>query len=153
MKVLNLLVGRAKNVEELLHECEQDSDAETPFNVQFGYDPNQLCLIEGAQTAFQEKTQGGRLETMWGWLKMIREGDPDLKSTFWFPSERAGPDVLFAFRRNASHCDRSLQLIDPGAPGPKEKTGELGEEPREIDNSIVLCVAQVSLLIYPSMSC
>lgn len=153
MRVLNLLVGQARNVEELLDEREHGSGADTRSKLQFGCDPDQLYLIEGAQTAFQEKSHGGRPETMWGWLKMIREGDPGLKSTFWFPSEKAGPDVIFALRRTASHRNRSLQIIEPGAPSPKEKTGESGEEPRKIDNSIVLCVVQVSQLIYPSMSC
>lgn len=144
MKVLNILVGGAKSLNQLFHESEHGSDANDRFEAHFGCDPDTLHLIEGAQTAFEEKNYDGRPETTWGWMKRVRKRShtDSLTSTFWFPGNNAGPDVLFALKRTTSHHPGNYQSTELELDDSKRR--------RIIDNSIVLCAVQVRLPLQTS---
>lgn len=152
MEALKLLVGQSENIDKLLQPRKHGRAADARFETRFGCDPDKMCLIEGSQTAFEEKSDSGRSETMWGWLETIRigssKGSP--KSTFWFPSTMAGPDVLFALRRTPIHQRSSLQSMRPDASGFRKRPRESGWQPGTIDDSIVLCAVQVSAPIHRS---
>lgn len=106
-KLLSILVGRGENVGQLVQK-----DVSQRFDERFNCDPDNLCLVEGNCTAYQEETRGDRpdTKTMWNWMRMLREGK-DLEYTFWFPSTRAGPDVLFAFRGSIKGLEMNEDML------------------------------------------
>lgn len=160
MQVLGLLVGDAQTVEDL-ETRSTGPDLRSQLSGHGG-DLSAFRLVEGRRTAYQEEVDEGRTITMWEWLRKIRNGSPkdDLQCTFWFPSNSAGPDVLFALRRRkapeglkkATEATASL----PHQYGTQRHAGEKRKrdsEIAELDYSLVLCAVQVSLSVMQQKAC
>lgn len=92
--LLTLLIGRAIRVPDFMNGSQVQC-----FSVNGKL--NQYRLLEGRSTAYNEAASIKRPARLWEWMSNIRhrKADEGLAATFWFPSETAGPDVLFALTR------------------------------------------------------